>query len=288
MAIPVTRVRLLMAAALVAAAIVVIPAPMSAHDFWIAPSAYRPRVGTLVGLRLLVGQSLIGDPVPREPAAIERFVVASGRDAVNAVDAVDVVYRGPSQKPVPGRDGGDPAGILRVDAPGLLVIGYQSAPRLVELTADKFDQYLGEEGLDAVRTLFASKPMKSTARELFSRCAKSILLSGPPSASDGDRALGLPLELFAERSPYGTPQGEEIPFVLKYLGAPRSGALVIALSARNPSVKLSARTDRHGRVSFRFPQSGPWLVKAVHLIPARPGTGADWESFWASSTFELP
>jgi uncharacterized GH25 family protein len=270
-----------MAVALAAAAIVVVPVPMSAHDFWIAPSAYRPKVGALVGLRLLVGQSLIGEPVPREPAAIERFIVAGSADAARGGER-------PGEKPVPGRDGGDPAGVLRVEAPGLLVVGYQSAPRLVELTADKFDQYLGEEGLDAVRTLLASKPMKSTARELFSRCAKSILLSGPSSASDGDRALGLPLELIAERNPYSTPQGEEIPFVLKYLGAARPGALVIALSARNPSVKLSARTDRNGRVSFRFPQTGAWLVKAVHLIPARPGTNADWESFWASSTFELP
>lgn len=266
------------AAAFIAAAVVAAVAPISAHDFWIAPSAYRPNVGSLVGLRLLVGQSLLGDPVPREPSAIERFVVSSVSGAVN----------GASERPVPGRDGGDPAGIFRVDAPGLLVVGYQSVPRLVELTADKFDQYLGEEGLDAVRSLMASKPMKSTARELFARCAKAVLLSGPSSAGEGDRALGLPLELIAERNPYTTPRGEAFPFVLKYQGAARPGALVIALSARNPSLKLSARTDRDGRVTFKFPESGPWLVKTVHLIPARPGADADWESFWASSTFELP
>jgi uncharacterized GH25 family protein len=272
------------AAAFVAAAVVAAVAPISAHDFWIAPSAYRPKVGSLVGLRLLVGQSLLGDPVPREPSAIERFVVAS----VASVASVSGTVNDASEKPVPGRDGGDPAGVFRVDAPGLLVVGYQSVPRLVELTADKFDQYLGEEGLDAVRSLMASKPMKSTARELFARCAKAVLLSGPPSAGEGDRALGLPLELIAERNPYTTPRSEAFPFVLRYQGAARPGALVIALSARNPSLKLSARTDRDGRVTFTFPESGPWLVKTVHLIPARSGAGADWESFWASSTFELP
>lgn len=263
------------AAAFAAAAIVATVTPISAHDFWIAPSVYRPKVGSLVGLRLLVGQSLIGDPVPREPSAIERFVVSGTEN-------------GSDEKPIPGRDGGDPAGIFRVDAPGLFVVGYLSVPRLVELTADKFDQYLGEEGLDAVRSLMASKPMKSTARELFSRCAKAVLLSGLSSAADRDRALGLPLELIAERNPYTTPRGEAVPFVLKYRGAARPAALVIALSARNPSLKLSARTDRDGRVSFKFPESGPWLVKTVHLIATRPGAGADWESFWASSTFELP
>jgi hypothetical protein len=28
-------------------------------------------------------------------------------------------------------------------------------------------------------------------------------------------------------------------------------------------------------------------VKAVHMVPAAAGTNADWESFWASLTFEM-
>jgi len=31
-----------------------------------------------------------------------------------------------------------------------------------------------------------------------------------------------------------------------------------------------------------------WLVKAVHMIPLPKDGDADWESFWASLTFELP
>src|SRR2546426_12476655 len=88
----------MLVAAIVAATTVV---RVNAHDFWIAPSTYRPNAGSLVGLRLLVGQAPLGDPVPREAAAIERFVVTTG-------DAATLV---------PGRDGGDPAGILRVSAP---------------------------------------------------------------------------------------------------------------------------------------------------------------------------
>ena len=83
------------------------------------------------------------------------------------------------RKPVVGRDGADPAGFLRVAAPGLLVIGYRSNPSAVELTADKFNQYLKEEGLDAVAALRARRnETGAVARELFSRCAKSLVLSG--------------------------------------------------------------------------------------------------------------
>ena len=62
----------------------------------------------------------------------------------------------------------------------------------------------------------------------------------------------------------------------------------MAINRRNPSEKLSARTDNDGRVRFRLPADGMWLVKAVHMIPAPAGANAEWASFWASLTFELP
>ena len=263
-----TRLTSLAAGVLAIAAV----APLGAHDFWISPSAFHPRVGGLVGIRLLVGQEMIGDPVPRDSVAIKRFVVVSG----------------PTEKAVPGRDDSDPAGIIRADAPGLLVVGYQSVPRPIELMPDKFDQYLGEEGLDEIKVLLAGRGAKAgAAREIFSRCAKSLLLSGEPSDGDRDRALGLTFEIVAEQNPYLSAAGRELSFALTYEGKPRAGALVIAINQRDPSKKLSARSDAQGRVAFRFPTSGAWLVKAVHMIPARPGSNADWESFWASLTFEL-
>ena len=58
----------------------------------------------------------------------------------------------------------------------------------------------------------------------------------------------------------------------------------MALSQANkPS--LHARTDRNGRVTFAL-DSGVWMIKAVHMVPAPPASGADWESFWSSLTFK--
>jgi hypothetical protein len=31
-----------------------------------------------------------------------------------------------------------------------------------------------------------------------------------------------------------------------------------------------------------------WLVKSVHMVPAPAGANAEWASFWASLTFEMP
>jgi uncharacterized GH25 family protein len=248
-------------------------APLFAHDMWIEPTTFSPEPGQIVGVRLRVGQDLLGDPLPRNPALINQFVFE------------DVAGR----KPVVGRDGGDPAGFLRVAAPGLLVVGYGSNPSAVELPAEKFNQYLKEEGLDAVAALRARRnETGAKAQELFSRCAKSLVLSGSPSAAQSDRLLGFTLELVAERNPYAIRAGADLPVRLTYENRPLAGALVVAMNRLNPSEKLSARTGGDGRVRFRLRSGGLWLIKAVHMIPAPAGAGAQWASFWASLTFELP
>src|SRR5688572_33456707 len=80
-------------------------APLLAHDLWIEPTTFAPQPGQTVGVRLRVGQDLLGDPVPRDPALVNQFIVedAAGR------------------RPIAGRNGGDPAGFLRVTMPGLHV-----------------------------------------------------------------------------------------------------------------------------------------------------------------------
>jgi len=261
------RLRVLAIATLVFSA-----APLSAHDMWIEPTTFSPATGNIVGVRLRVGQDLLGDPLGYDPALVDQFVFedAAGR------------------QPVVGRAGADPAGLLRVAAPGLLVIGYRSNPSAVELTPEKFNQYLKEEGLDAVAALRATRHETGVkARELFSRCAKSLVRSGPASSAQGDRALGFTLELVAERNPYAIAPGQDLPIRLTYENRPLAGALVVAINRLNPTEKVTARTDHDGRVHFTLRQSGLWLVKAVHMVAAPAGANADWQSYWASLTFEL-
>jgi uncharacterized GH25 family protein len=242
---------------------------LAAHDFWIEPSSFAPQQGQIVSVRLRVGQELIGDPVPRDPALVNQFVFedAAGR------------------RPLIGRDGSDPAGYLRVEQQGLVVIGYASNPSTVDMPAEKFNQYLKDEGLDAAAALRTKRNQNGVpARELFSRCAKSLTLSGAATSAQTDRRLGFTLELVAERNPYALRTGEELPVRLTYQGRPLAGALVVAMNKMDPKGKLSARSDAEGRVRFRLPQFGMWMIKAVHMVPAP--AGADWSSYWASLTFE--
>lgn len=244
-----------------------------AHDLWIEPSAFLLEAGKPLSVKLRVGVDLLGDPVPRDTAQIDRFI---------AVDAE-------GSRPIPGRDGMDPAGLWRATTPGLTIIGYSSKPSSIVLTGQKFHEYLAEEGLEAIAALRAQRNQTGAeAREDFSRCAKALLWSGPSNAAQTDRALGFTLELIAERNPYVMRPGQELPVRLVYRDQPLSGALVVAINKRDPSVKLTARSGKDGRATFRLSQPGMWLIKAVHMTEAPAGGAAQWASFWASLTFQLP
>ena len=186
---------------------------------WIEPTSYRPELGRIMGLRLRVGQDFLGDPLPRVPSLIEKFVIIDGD----------------GEKPVVGRDGADPAGLLLPSKPGLVLVGYHSKPSPVVLTPQKFNQYLSEEGLDSIAALRAKRGQTNAeARELFVRCAKTLLLAGPAPQSQGDRVLGFPLELVAERNPYLVKSGESLPLRFSIADQPIADVLVIGINQRDP------------------------------------------------------
>jgi len=248
-----------------------------AHNFWIEPSTFTPAPGQRLSVRLRVGQELKGDPVPRDPALMRRFVAA-----------------GPSgEAPVPGVDNTEPAGFESFPAPGLYTIVYDGGRSSVELEAAKFEEYLQQEGLETISARRARQGKSAAgAKEVFSRCAKALLNVGNGGAGAGfdrgfDHIWGQRLELVAEKNPYALAGGGELPVRLLYEGKPLAGALVMALQRDRPE-KVTARTDSRGRVTLRLDRPGFWLVKAVHMIPAPPDAGADWESFWAALTFALP
>ena len=111
------------------AAVLAASASLSAHDFWIEPTGFKADLGRVIGVKLRVGDDFHGDPVPRNDEFIDQFVV---------VDAG-------GRRQVVGREGSDPAGLLRVTAPGLMIVGYQSRPRPVTLPG-----YIELDGTTAV------------------------------------------------------------------------------------------------------------------------------------------
>jgi uncharacterized GH25 family protein len=225
----------------------------SAHDFWIEPSTFRPAAGDRVAAGLRVGQKLQGEAVPRIPPLIDRFVLGDA--------------------PMIGFSGSNPAGIALVTKPGFQWIGYQSNAFPMTNDAPKFEQYLRDEGLDGVIKVQSQRPQS----ERFYRCAKALLDAGEAKTGTFDAPIGFTLELVPRK----------LPRTLLFHGKPAANILVVAMSKTDPDNAVRARTDARGRVTLRIAHGGFWLIKAVHMQSAPADSGVDWESWWASLTFEL-
>lgn len=257
----------------IVALVVGLAAPAHAHDFWIEPSSFSPRVGQAVGLTLREGEAFVGVSQPFVRFAFEDFSVS-----------------GPGGRhPVEGSTGDDPAGAVRLDRPGIHVVGYHSTRSFVQSGPARFAEFLRAEGLEHVLALREARGASGLdATELFSRCAKALVRVGPADGEGFDRRLGYPLELVPRRDPTALAPGQALPLELLLHDAPIAGVLVVAFPQDEPGARVSARTDDRGRVSLPLDRPARWLVKAVHLFELSPKhPRARWESLWASLTFEL-
>jgi uncharacterized GH25 family protein len=246
----------------------------AAHDFWIEPSTFRPAPGEEFTVALRVGEHFRGEPVPRDERRIKKFFLVENR----------------GESPIPGLPGSDPAGFAKSDGPGVIAIGYRSDRSPVTLEAAKFEKYLTDEGLEAVIAERARRgESEKPGREVFSRSVKSIVVSGP-RRRDYDRTLGLDFEIVVKSDPAAWKPGGNPPMRFQVLsdGKPLAGALVKAISRDDSEKTVTARSGRSGEVSLVLPRKGVWLVEAVRMTRAPKDVDADWESVWASVTFEIP
>lgn len=241
-----------------------------AHDFWIEPSTFHPAPGTTVAVGLRVGQDFIGDPVPRLSAYISAFSVRQdGQD-----------------HDIGGTDRIDPAGFFRADGSATAIISYASTGAYIELPAGEFEDYLRLYGLDDIVASRAARgEHDKIGRERFYRYAKALLTGVAQSAS-----VAKPLGLDYEIVPDEDPTARLAPFHgrILYAGKPLPGAKVVALLHGEPTVHVETHSDAQGAITLPLPRPGIWLIKSVHMVRAGFFSSEDWDSYWASLTFDIP
>lgn len=262
---------------LLSLAALALPAAAHAHEFWLQPASFHAEVGSVVPFRLYVGDAFPGESVARNPVKIEKFAVSGASGA---------------EMPIVGRPGSDPAGMMRFPEEGTYVAVYDSSPSFVSVDPTKFNKYLADKGLtEPARVRESTGKTMEPGRELFSRCAKTILTVGTGSMKGFDRDFGMRLEIVPEAHPALLAPGSELPAHILFEGKPLANATVIATHPGRAE-SITIKTDSSGRFSMKLPTGGMWLLSCVHMVPAPAtnptGEQADWESLWASLTFEVP
>lgn len=181
-------------------------------------------------------------------------------------------------------------GIVEVpDASGDLVISVHSAPNFIELAPDKFVAYLKEEGLTHVIDWRAQHgESNKPGRERYSKFAKSIVLSGAPDDSYR-QVTGFPIEIIPESNPYTLHPGGQLPVRVLFQGKPASGLQLETAWADGGKSKTTVigRTAADGRIRVPLSSAGKWRLHTLMMERCAEPALADWESSWASLTFEI-
>lgn len=174
---------------------------------------------------------------------------------------------------------------------GTYVAGISTLPRVLEMDAKAFNEYLEHEGLE--NTIVERKAMKITnmgAKERYSKHVKALLQVGDYSSIDFMKPLNYPIEFVPLNNPFEIKLGESVAFKLLRDGKPLANHIVHYSTSR-PHVdahenEISTKTNANGIVVMKPTQVGKWYVATIHM-EKKTGDVVDYESNWATLTFEI-
>jgi hypothetical protein len=266
------------------AALLAVGLPLAAHEFWVTPSGWVLQPGGRATILANVGDQFPGANSFTTPDRIETIRLVG--------PATDMVI------PPPYRREKDSlaADTQLPEAPGTYVGIVVVKPRAGEKSGPVFQQHIAHQGLDDVGEYRAKHGETDKAvRERYSRYGKTLLRVGAGGTSTHvTTPVGLKIELVPEVDPTTLRAGSMLRVRLLLDGQPAPNALVGAIYASAKATPetwpLTGRTDAKGNVEFRLQDAGPWLIRAVRTVRRTGETGdlaADWESYWASLSFQL-
>ena len=174
---------------------------------------------------------------------------------------------------------------------GTYVAGISTLPRMIELNAADFREYLEHEGLTGVIRMREKKGISdSPAREKYSKHVKAILQVAGDRSGDFATELGYPIEFIPLDNPYEKGVGDSISFKLLLGGKPLPGQVVHYSSrqdtGKNINEENSTLTDISGCFTIKLSEPGTWYIATIHMTESQ-ADDMDYESSWATLTFEI-
>ncbi len=248
-----------------------------AHDYWLeADSFFLPEGKSETFVRLHLGEALKSEeerPLQKDRTAHLKLLSSAGtKDLLS-----------------PAPDNQMPIARLTFEKSGNYLLAMERKASTIKLDSVKFEEYLAEEGLDAI--ILERKRLgeaEREGRERYTRYLKTLLQVGTTTDETFKEITGHTLEIIPVSNPYQLKVGDKFSVRVSFANRPLSGAQVFAHNRHQGSVRTQATTtSRDGVATFTLERSGVWLVRLVHMRRCAGAhcDGNDWESFWAALTF---
>ncbi|MEQ9398941.1 MAG: DUF4198 domain-containing protein [Longimicrobiales bacterium] len=254
--------------------------PASAHDFWLIPHVFR----------LAPGQELIVDGRTSSTFPTSLSAVTPDR-----IGEARILTAGTSETLSHiGVDGSVLRLSHRPTDVGQAVIAVRVLPREIPESPESFRNYLRVEGAPEALERYEREgilPTDSIIRR-YAKYAKTVVEVG----SGGRRAFlqraEHPFEFTPLADPGSVEPGQLLRIQVEFLGEPLAGARIHAGVATEANATASVLdqeylSDEAGIVAVPLAHAGIWNVRALHIVPAPAGSGADWDVHWATLVWQI-
>jgi uncharacterized GH25 family protein len=253
-----------------------------AHDLYIVPGQFRATVGQPVTIGYHSGDGF--PESTQNPARLQNATLYSADGKVSLEPRADAPPAAAGAAPVAAKRS---IATATVPKSGHYITTIVAGTRTFSMKADEFLDYLKEEGLThVIEARTKSGEANKDASERYTKYAKSIFLAGAPN-DFFKKVIGLPIEIVPEKDPYALKPGESLPVRVLVRGTPAAGLEIRTASSgtEGPQLVSSGKTGADGRISIPV-APGPYRLHALHMERVTDGS-ADWESLWATLTFEV-
>ncbi|MCU0340791.1 MAG: DUF4198 domain-containing protein [Spirosomaceae bacterium] len=250
-----------------------------AHEFWIYPTQFFVKVGEQLTFTINVGEDYMGERWGGGSRRVERLRHISTQEETDLTAKIqqdDSLVTPPS---------------LTVGQAGTHIVALETNSSFIELEPKKFLEYLKEDGLtNAISYRQKNGETQKNGRELYRRCAKTLVQVGETSDANALKNTGMALEIIPLTNPYSLPKGQPLACQFLFEGKPLKNALVRCWRRVNGKTELELKqSDAQGKATFDLPRKAKaaYMVSVVTMQRLSENPRADWQSTWGSMTFGM-
>jgi len=249
--------------------------PARGHDLWLLPPTVLKKDEKATVTAISGSEFPIGDHTP-DPAKFAKRRVIQPDGSETAADASGTKDNGGLLSFTPTK-------------PGLYIVAVETTPKLTQLEAAAFNEYLVSDGLFQIFRLRAkAKELDKDAIERYSKSPKVLFRVGDGKDGDPSKPIGLPLEIVPLADPLSRKVGDTLKVRVLFQAKPLANAnLGWSHPGDGDTPVGTVRTDARGEALIPIAKGGLMTIRLTHMTRPK-AKDYEWESFWTSLTFRLP
>lgn len=256
--------------------IIVIAAPLLAHEFWLSPSQFFFHQNETAIISFNVGEGFEGSNWKGNKNKVKQlFQITPSGNKIDLKDSLSLIE-------------GDSLH-LKLKEEGTHLVAYNSTNSFITLAADKFVQYAKEDGLTYIINERAKRNESiKPSNEYYQRSVKTLIQVGNKIADNCTKPTDLPLDIIPLRNPYfTTKKNETIPFKVTFKNKILKNYLIkVWLKQNNKLISNNdIYTNQNGIINVNW-NKGIHMISCVYMERNTTDNKANWQSYWGSITYE--